>query len=113
LGSRLSEGDKEDVMRPVILRAGARRAWRLLLLTGCLILGVLGLGVVEAHAATLSSLAGETFTSREVKGSTLTGTCNINNEGGSFSFSVSGTAAGPFPAPSRSREASPRSATVL
>jgi hypothetical protein len=62
---------------------------------GCLILGVLGLGAVDAHAATPTSLAGETFTSQNVKGSTLTGTCNL--EGGSFSFSVSGTAAGPFP----------------
>jgi hypothetical protein len=43
-----------------------------------------------------SSLAGETFTSQMVNGSTLTGTCN-GNEGGNFSFSVSGMAAGPFP----------------
>jgi hypothetical protein len=50
---------------------------------------------VDAQAAPPSSLAGETFTSQEVKGSTLTGVCN--DEGGSFSFSVSGTAAGPFP----------------
>ena len=59
-------------MRPVVLRAGARR---LLLLTGCLILGVLGVGAVEAHAATPSSLVGETFMSDHVKGSSLTGTC--------------------------------------
>ena len=69
-------------------------------LTGCLILGVLGLGAVEAHAAAPSSLAGETFISDNVTGSTLTGTCPedlINHTDGSFNFSVSGTAAGPFP----------------
>lgn len=82
-------------MRPVVLRVGGGRAQRLLLLAGCLILGVLGLGAVDAHAATPSSLTGETFTSQHVKGSTLSGTCNA--EGGSFNFSVSGTAAGPFP----------------
>jgi hypothetical protein len=82
-------------MRPVVLRAGGRRAGRSLLLVGCLILGVLGLRAVEAHAATPSSLAGETFTSRAVTGSTLTGACTGNE--GSFHFSVSGTAAGPFP----------------
>ena len=82
-------------MRLVVLGAGGRRARRLLL-TGCLILGVLGVGTVEAHAATPSSLAGETFTSRDVRGSTLTGACTGDNEG-SFNFSVSGTAAGPFP----------------
>lgn len=100
LGSRLSDSDKEGVMRPtVVLRAGGRRARRLLL-TGCLILGVLGLGAVEAHAAAPSSLAGETFISDNVTGSTLTGTCPedlINHTDGSFNFSVSGTAAGPFP----------------
>jgi hypothetical protein len=74
----------------------------LLLLAGCLILGVLGLGAVEAHAATPSSLAGETFTGQPLRGSTsLTGTCtgesNGNGNEGSFNFSVSGTAAGPFP----------------
>ena len=86
----------EGVMRPVVFGAGGRRARRLLLLTGCLILGMLGLGTVEAHAATL---AGETFTSQEVRGSTLTGACTGNGNGneGSFNFSVSGTAAGPFP----------------
>ena len=82
-------------MRSLVLRAGGRRV-RYLLLMGCLILGVLGLGAVEAHAATPSSLAGETFTSHEVKGSTLSGTCNGTSEG-SVHFSVSGTAAGPFP----------------
>ena len=82
-------------MRPVVLSAGGRRGRRWLLLTGCLILGVLGLGTVEAHAATL---AGETFTSQEVRGSTLTGACTGNGNEGSFNFSVSGTAAGPFPA---------------
>ena len=86
----------EGVMRPVVLGAGGRRARRLLLLTGCLILGMAGLGAVEAHAATPSSLAGETFTSHEVKGSTLSGTCNFTNES-SVNFSVSGLAAGPFP----------------
>ena len=84
-------------MRPVVLTAGQRRARCLLLLTGCLILGVLGPGAVEAHAATPASLAGETFTSNNVTGSTLTGTCNELGAGGSFRFSVSGTAAGPFP----------------
>jgi hypothetical protein len=81
-------------MRSVGVGAGGRRGRRLLLLTGCLILGVLRLGAVDAQAATPSSLTGETFTSQRVTGSTLTGTCN--DEGGSFSFSVSGTAAGPF-----------------
>ena len=55
---------------------------------------------VGAHAATPSSLAGETFTSDMVRGSTLTGTCagsGVNPSKGSFDFSVSGTAAGPFP----------------
>ena len=84
-------------MRPVVVTAGGRRAQRLVAVTGCLILGVLGLGAVEAHAAPPSSLAGETFTSSEVKGSTLTGTCTGNGNEGSFNFSVSGTAAGPFP----------------
>ena len=84
-------------MRPVVLSAGGRRGGRLLLLTGCLILGVLGLGTVEAHAATPSSLACETFTSQAVRGSTLTGRCTGNGNEGSFNFSVSGTAAGPFP----------------
>ncbi len=98
LGSRLSDSDKEGVMRPVVIRAGGRSAQRLLL-TGCLILGVLGLDAVEAHAAAPSSLTGETFISHDVKGSTLTGTCpeDFNGTNGSFNFSVSGTAAGPFP----------------
>jgi hypothetical protein len=69
----------------------------LLLLIGCLILGAVGLGAAEAHAATPSSLTGETFTSQEVQGSTLTGTCTGDGNQGSFNFSVSGTAAGPFP----------------
>jgi hypothetical protein len=60
-------------------------------------LGVLGLGTVEAHAATPSSLAGETLTSEHVEGSTLTGACTGNGNEGSFNFSVSGTATGPFP----------------
>ena len=85
-------------MRPVVIRAGGRSAQRLLL-TGCLILGVLGLDAVDAHAAAPSSLTGETFISHLVKGSTLTGTCpeDFNGTNGSFNFSVSGTAAGPFP----------------
>jgi hypothetical protein len=97
-GSRSS--GMEGVMGAVVLTAGGRRGRRLLLLAGCLILGVLGLGAVEAHAATL---AGETFTGQPPKGSTstLTGTCtgepNGNGDEGSFNFSVSGTAAGPFP----------------
>jgi hypothetical protein len=89
------ESEKEDSMRPVVVRAGGRRAFHLLVLMGSLILGVFGAGIVEAHAATPSSLAGETFTSQEVTGSTLTGTCE--SEGGNYRFSVSGTAAGPFP----------------
>ena len=84
-------------MTPVVLGAGGRRALRLLLLTGYLILGVFGLGTVEAHAATPSSLAGETSTSQDVRGSTLTGGCTRNDNEGSFNFSVSGTAAGPLP----------------
>jgi hypothetical protein len=70
-----------------------------LLLMGLVILGMLGLGALEAHAATPSSLAGETFTSDHVPGSTLTGTCpdNFSGTDGSFNFSVSGTAVGPFP----------------
>ncbi len=82
-------------MRQVVVGSGGRRVRRLLLLTGCLVLGVLGLGALGAQAATPSSLAGETFTSQRVKGSTLTGACD--DEGGNFSFSVSGTATGPFP----------------
>ena len=63
----------------------------------CLTVGALGLGAVEAHAAPFS-LAGETFTSQEVSGSSVTGTCPLPPGGdGSFKFSVSGTAAGPFP----------------
>jgi hypothetical protein len=81
-------------MRPVVLEAVAWRARRLLL-TGCLALGVLGLRAAGAQAATPASLAGETFTSQHVNGSTLTGVCD--GRGGSFSFSLSGTAAGPFP----------------
>jgi hypothetical protein len=84
------------MVRRVVLRAGGRSV-QCLLLTGCLILGVLGLGVVEAHAATPTSLVGETFTSREVKGSTVSGQCINTFSQGSFHFSVSGTAAGPFP----------------
>jgi hypothetical protein len=94
------EGDKEGVMRPVLVNAGGRCAWLSLLLTECLILGLLGLGAVGGHAAPPSSLAGETFTSDMVRGSTLTGTCigsGVNPSKGSFDFSVSGTAAGPFP----------------
>jgi hypothetical protein len=73
------------------------RARRLLLLTECLILRALGLGTVQAHAATPSWLVGETLTSEMVRGSTLTGTCNVPTKAGTFSFSVSGSAAGPFP----------------
>ncbi len=58
---------------------------------------MLGLGAVEAHAATSSSLAGETFTSQMVRGSTVTGTCPGPGNDGRFDFSVSGIAAGPFP----------------
>lgn len=85
-------------MRSLMLRAGGRRV-RYLLLTGCLILGVLGLEAVEAEAATPSSLAGEAFISHAVRGSTLTGTCPDTSTGtnGSYNFSVNGTAAGPFP----------------
>ena len=54
-------------MRLVVVRAGGRRGLCLLLLMGCLILGALGPGAAEARAATPSSLAGETFTSHEVK----------------------------------------------
>jgi hypothetical protein len=92
-----SEGDKEGVMRAVVVGVGGRYARRFLLLTGCLVLGVLGLGAVEAHAATPSSLAGETFTSLEVSGSILTGACTGDGNEGSLNFSVSGTADGPFP----------------
>ena len=84
-------------MRPVVVRAGGRHARRFLLLTGCLILTVLRLGAVEAHAATPPPLAGETFTSLRVSGSTLTGTCTGDGNEGSLNFSVSGTANGPFP----------------
>ena len=62
-------------MRPVVLKAGTWRARRLLV-TGCLTLGVLGLGAAGAQAATPASLAGETFTSQHVNGSTLTGVCD-------------------------------------
>ena len=84
-------------MRPVVRSAGGRRGRRLLLVTASLILGVLGLGTVEATAATPSSLAGESLTSQDVSGSTLTGGCTGNGNEGSFNFSVSGTATGPFP----------------
>jgi hypothetical protein len=46
----------------VVVMAGGRRARRLLVLTECLILGVLELAAAQAHAATPSSLAGETLT---------------------------------------------------
>jgi hypothetical protein len=84
-------------MGPVAVGAGGRRALRMLLLTECLVLGLLGLAAAEAHAVTPSSLAGETLTSDNVRGSTLTGSCNVPTKAGTFSFSVSGTAAGPFP----------------
>lgn len=69
-------------MGSVVVRAGGRRV-RYLLLTGCLILGVLGLGAVEAHAATPSSLAGETFTTtnQQLRGSTLSGTLQRHQRG--------------------------------
>ena len=61
-------------------------------------LRVLGLGAVEANAATPSSLAGEALSSSKVTGSQLTGDCPLTNgKEVSFSFSVSGTATGPFP----------------
>ena len=63
-------------MRATVVRAGGRRAWRLVLLMGCLVLGVLGPGAVGASPSTPSSLAGETFTSQHVKGSTFSGACN-------------------------------------
>jgi hypothetical protein len=67
----------------------------LLLMTGCVLVAVLGLGAVEADALILD---GETFTSNKVMGSTLTGTCTEPRAGaGSFNFSVRGTATGPFP----------------
>jgi hypothetical protein len=85
-------------MRAVVARVGGRRAWRLLVLAECLILGVFGLGAVEAHAATPSSLAGETLTGNSVvEGPTVTGTCAGHGNEGSFKFSVSGSATGPFP----------------
>jgi len=82
----------------VVLRAGIRRAQCLLLLTGCVTVGVVALRPVAAQAATPSSLMGETLTSHAVAGSRLTGTCPDDRSGtnGSFNFSVSGTASGPF-----------------
>lgn len=77
----------------VVLRAGARRVRRLLVLTGCVTLGVFGLGAVEARAAT-PSLAGESFSS--TGGGSMSGTCTSDNNG-SFSFSTSGYAFGPYP----------------
>ena len=84
-------------MKSLMLGAGVRRVWYLLL-TGCLTLGVLGLEAVKANAATPSSLAGETLISHNVRGSTLTGTCpdTSTRTNGSYNFSVNGTAAGPF-----------------
>jgi hypothetical protein len=86
-------------VRPVVLTASQRRARCLLFLMACLTLGVLGLEALEADAATPSSLAGETFISHHVRGSTLTGTCPDTSPGtnGSYNFSVNGIAAGPFP----------------
>lgn len=88
-------------MRPVVVSPVGRRAWRLLVLMGCLSMVVLGLGAVEARAAAPSSLAGETFTGETAKGA-LTGTCTGDPTGpnpneGSFNFAVSGAATGPFP----------------
>ena len=82
-------------MRPVVVRKEGRRGRQLLLLTGFLILGMLGLGTASAHAATRSSLAGETLTGPRPP-SELTGTCNSESEG-HINFSVTGTATGPFP----------------
>jgi hypothetical protein len=84
-------------MRAVVVGAGGRRARRSLVLVGCLVVGVLALGTVEAHAATPSSLAGETLTSDMVSGSTLTGSCGDGTTGGTLMFSISGAATGPFP----------------
>jgi hypothetical protein len=69
------------------------------MLTGCVTVGVVGLGSVAAQAATPSSLTGETFTTDALTESPLTGTCPDERTGtnGSFNFSVSGTASEPFP----------------
>jgi hypothetical protein len=77
----------------LVLGAGASRARRLLVFGVFLTVGVLALGAVEAHAATPSSLAGETFSGTSGSAS---GTCTSANNG-SFTFSASGTAAGPYP----------------
>jgi hypothetical protein len=78
-------------MRPVVLAAGVRRGWRVLL-SGCLIFGVLGLGAVDAQAAT-SLLTGEALIGVPSLAGSLTGTCAE----GSFSFVTNGNAFGPFP----------------
>jgi hypothetical protein len=95
----LSDSEEEGMMGLVVPRAGIRRARCLLLLTGCVTVGVVALGPVAAHAATPSSLTGETFTTNAITESPLTGICPEDPTGtnGSFNFSVSGTASGPFP----------------
>ena len=81
-----------------MFRSGVRRFGFLLgrlLTVVCLTLGVLGLKSVGARAATPLQLNREVFESSEVAGSTVTGNCT--NSGGNFTFSVSGTAFGPYP----------------
>jgi hypothetical protein len=86
------------MMGLAVLRAGIRRDQCLLLLTGCVTVGVVGLGPVAAHAATPPSLTGETLTSHvPPDNGSLTGACTGNGEEGSLNFSLSGTASGPFP----------------
>jgi hypothetical protein len=74
--------------------SGLRRLGLLLTIV-CLTLGVLGLGSVGADAAAPLQLFREAFQSAGVAGSTLSGNCV--NGGGNFTFSVSGTAYGPYP----------------
>jgi hypothetical protein len=65
---------------------------------GCVTVGVVGLGPVAAYAATPSSLTGETLTSHSPPDNgSLSGACSGDGNQGSLNFSLSGTAAVPFP----------------
>jgi len=86
------------MMGLLVLRVGIRRTRCLLLLTGCVTVGVVGLWPVAGHAATPSSLTGETLTSHvPPDNGSLTGACSGDGQQGSLDFSLSGTASGPFP----------------
>jgi hypothetical protein len=82
----------------VMFLSGVRRPgllFRRLLTIAYLALGMIGLGSVGADAATPLQLFREVFRSAGVAGSIVSGNCI--NGGGNFTFSVSGTAYGPYP----------------